>query len=438
MQVSRTGKKTELLLKTEFFNERLLNRGKPLPSYYETAFDEWFHTRRMDHKVQYNRQIDSNKRFSGYLALNQYTRTRTKYFRDLTTLSSRQVVSDGVDDTTGFTAFMARGTYSIASKNNVNTQIGYDIISQLGTGARIEGGEQVISDLALFVTSEITLLKKITFKPGLRAAYNTSYDAPLAPTLSARYKHKDYVYRMSYGRGFRAPDIKELHLFFVDVNHNVVGNPDLMAERSHNFQFSATGFHKMKKMLIRPSATMFYNDITDKITLANIAGTQFTYVNLDRFSSMGGNVRLGIAGNKTKVNLGVSTTHVTSVTNEGEGGEISFGYQEYNGNISRKLGTFTLNAFIKYTGAKTVFNINQESGEIVESQIDAFSLADIQLSRSFANKRVQINVGVKNVFDVQNVQNQVQSGGVHAGGSSNLAIGTGRSYFLKGIYRFTQ
>jgi outer membrane receptor for ferrienterochelin and colicins len=438
LQVNRTGKKTELLLKTEFFDERLLNRGKPLPSYYETAFDEWFHTRRLDHKVQYNRQIDTNKRFSGYLALNQYERTRSKYFRDLTTLSSRQVVSDGVDDTTGFDALMARGTYSISSPKGIHTQIGYDIISQQGRGVRIENGSQIISDLALFVTSEITLRKKITLKPGLRAAYNTSYDAPLAPTLSARYKHKDYIYRMSYGRGFRAPDIKELYLFFVDVNHNVVGNPDLMAERSHNLQFSATGFHKAKKLLIRPSATVFYNNINDKITLANITGTQYTYINLDRFSSLGGNIRLGIAGNKTKFNMGMSTTHVTSVSNEGEGGEASFGYQEYNANVSRKLGAFTLNAFIKYTGSKTVFNLNQESGEIQESRIDAYSLADVQLGRAFADKKIQINVGIKNVFDVQNVQNQIQSGGVHTGSSANLAIGTGRSYFIKGIFRLTQ
>jgi outer membrane receptor for ferrienterochelin and colicins len=439
LQISRSGEKMQLLIKSEFFTEMLLNKGKPLPSYYETAFDEEFRTNRFDQKIQMDKQMDSNRRFSGYIAYNYYSRLRNKYFKDLVTLDSKQVLTDGGDDTTAFSAIMARGTYNyFAPKKPFTFELGYDIISQTGIGSRIENQSQTISDFALFMTSEITLGKKVTIKPGVRIAHNTSYKAPIAPTVSGRYKHKDYVYRVSYGRGFRAPDLKELYLSFVDVNHNVIGNKDLQAERSHNFQASATGFHKVKKMLIRPSASVFYNDITDKITLAGIQGIEYTYVNLDKFRSTGGNVRLGIAGNKTKYNVGYSATFVTSYSNSEDGRESSFSYSEFNGNVSHTVGKTTFNYFIKYNGPRTVFNIDLANGQVTESRINNYALSDIQVGRSFASKRIQLNTGIKNLFDVSNVNNEIQTGIVHTSAPSDLAVGTGRSYFVKAIIRVSK
>jgi outer membrane receptor for ferrienterochelin and colicins len=439
LQISRNGEKTQLLLKSEIFREVLLNKGRPLPSYLETAFDEEFYTNRWDQKIQLVRQIDTNKRFSGYLAFNSYTRVRNKYFKDLISLESNQVLTDGGDDTTAFHAFMARGTYNYFSlKNPFTFELGYDIISQTGVGSRIEKGQQTISDFALFFTSEMTIKKKIIIKPGVRVAYNTSYTAPIAPTLSARYKHKDYIYRLSYGRGFRAPDLKELYLSFVDVNHNVIGNENLQAERSHNIQASATGFHKVKKMLIRPSASIFYNDIVDKITLAGIQGIEYTYVNLDKFRSAGGNVRLGIAGNKTKYNFGYSNTFIRSYSNLEDGQKSSFSYSEFNGNISHKVGKLTFNYFAKYNGPRTVFNIDLVNGSVTESRIKSYILSDFQVGRKFSANRIQLNLGIKNVFDVQNVNNELPTGSVHTSAPADLSIGTGRSYFAKAIIRLSK
>lgn len=437
-QISRSGKKTQILLKSEVFTELLLNKGKPLASYYETAFDEEFRTLRFDQKIQYNRDIDTNRNFNGYLAYNHYSRIRSKFFTNLVTLD-RQNVSDGGEDTTKFNAIMSRGVYSLQSKKRpMNWQFGYDINSETGLGSRIEDAQKTISDFALFATSEITWRKAFKLKPGVRVAYNTSYKAPIAPTMSVRYGRKDYIYRFSYGRGFRAPDIKELYLYFVDVNHNVLGNPDLRAERSHNMQASATGFHKVKKLLVRPSATVFYNHITDKITLAGVEGLEYTYVNLDQFQSVGGNIRIGVAGDKTKSNFGFSTTHVESQSNGEDGAKSSFTYHEVNGNITRNFGKTSLNLYAKYNGPRTVFNINSESGEVRESRVDGYALCDFQAGRSFKKKKLQANVGVKNIFNVESVQNRLQTGGVHTSAPADLAIGTGRSYFVKVILKLSK
>jgi outer membrane receptor for ferrienterochelin and colicins len=73
-------------------------------------------------------------------------------------------------------------------------------------------------------------------------AYNTKYKAPIVPSINFKYSWGDnHNLRFSYARGFRAPSLKELYLFFIDSNHEIEGNPDLKAENSNSFNFSLNG-----------------------------------------------------------------------------------------------------------------------------------------------------------------------------------------------------
>lgn len=428
-QVSTGNQKNQFLIKSEGFRELLINKGRANAPYFETAFDEHFYTTRLDEKVQYDRIIDSNKNLNAFVSYNLYNRQRVKYYRDLVTLESRQVPSTDGQDTTGFVALQSRGSYNFLTKTKKwNTQLGYDFIFQNGTGARIEEGVKSITDMAVYALSEMMVGSHFSIKPGIRLAYNSVYKSPIAPTFSARYEVKKYVYRFSYGRGFRAPDIKELYLNFVDVNHNVIGNENLKAEKSHNFQTSVTGFHKIKKGVIRPSLSVFYNDIFDKITLANISGTEYTYVNLDQFKSLGGQVNLAVATNKTRVNIGFSATNVVSINNAETNQKTDFSYIETQASINqdwRKI-KFTLSG--KYTGPKSIFSLTDN--QITESKISGFGLVDFQMNRHFMNKRLDLSVGVKNLMNVTNLQSTVVSNGVHTQ-NTGLSMGTGRSYFMR-------
>src|SRR5690606_18632332 len=76
---------------------------------------------------------------------------------------------------------------------------------------------------------------------GLRGSWNSDYKPPLIPSLAVLYKPmKSMQWRASYAKGYRAPTLKELYLSFIDVNHYVIGNPDLKAEQSHHFQLSGS------------------------------------------------------------------------------------------------------------------------------------------------------------------------------------------------------
>src|SRR5690606_20881776 len=123
---------------------------------------------------------------------------------DLTTLDQRLSVSPGDQDTSAFSALMSRASLIFAQDSSkLQWEVGYDINHEMASGRRIEDGEQSISDLALFTTTEYTFLKNFTVRPGLRWAYNTNYNAPLTPSINLRYAFGKWIARGSYARGFR-------------------------------------------------------------------------------------------------------------------------------------------------------------------------------------------------------------------------------------------
>jgi outer membrane receptor for ferrienterochelin and colicins len=122
-------------------------------------------------------------------------------------------------------------------------------------------------------------------------SYNTRYGAPLTPSINVKYDFNDhYSVRASYARGFRAPTLKELDLYFVDVNHNIYGNDSLKAESSNNYALSFTAKNTIGENHVKAEVSFFYNDIHNIITLALVEPTTqlYTYVNIDRYKTTGG------------------------------------------------------------------------------------------------------------------------------------------------------
>ncbi|MCB0735809.1 MAG: TonB-dependent receptor, partial [Bacteroidetes bacterium] len=432
-QFNRTSKNVTLGFKTEYFNELLLNRGRPLAPYGETAFDERFHTNRLDAKFSVNWKINQISRFNAFVAGNVYDRRRLKYFRNLVDLTEEPINRDGASDTTGFTAWMSRGTYSRTPiRNRLSYEVGYDVNIERGSGLRIKSGSQQITDVAIFSTAEYEINSKLQIKPGVRIAHNTAFRAPVVPMVSMRYKRNKYTYRLSYSQGFRAPDIKELYIEFVDVNHNVIGNTDLMPEHSKHVLLSIDGKRTWKKWLISPSLTAYYNDIKDKITLAATQQNIYSYVNISEFRSTGTNIRLNGAWKKINCSLGYGLTGIRSDVGDEE--PVFRAYHEVNGSYRQDFGFIQLNVFAKYNGRQNIYTIDAANAEVTQRFTGDYTLLDLQLSKQFLHDHFQVNAGVKNLLNVGNVNNVLQSSGAHGSDAGYLAVGTGRNPFIKVVW----
>lgn len=425
----------DLTLKTEYLQEKLTNKGLPRQPYYETAFDEYYKTRRYDNSITATAKLPKNRYWNLMAAYNIYTRTKNRYLFNRVTLDKTLVPESNEQDTNTFKNLVLRGTYTKSLLNaRLNYQIGYDINSETGTGKKIEGKSKTISDFATFLSLEISPIEALVIKPGIRLSHNTAFKSVPLPSLNLKFNKKNFTIRGSYARGFRAPDLKELYLYFVDVNHNVTGNPNLNAEKSNNFQFSVNKKFIHKTRIIQPELAVYYNEINDRIILANVQGLEYTYRNLSFFKSISSNASITIKAGNFNCNLGYAA-NISTVDKTGF--ENAFTNHEVTANVGYwfKKYDFTANVFLKVTSKSTTF-ILDDIGNTQQTSIDAYQLIDFSLSKSFLNNRIAVVTGIKNLANITNLQTTGNVGGVHSTGSNQTLFGTGRTFFLKLDYFF--
>jgi len=433
LTLSRKIGKLDATYKGEVFDEVIINRGFPRAPYQEVAFDDRYHTRRFDNALTIRGQITEAHRINVITAYNDFTRWSNSYLKDLTTLEQTLVEVVGEQDTSSFGLLMSRGNLtSVREGARFNYELGYEINYETAQGQRIEDNLQSLGDYALFATAEWQPASWVVLRPGVRASYNTAYQAPIIPSLNVKANWGNLTARASYARGFRAPTLKELYFYFVDINHNIVGNPDLRAEYADNFSLNLRYKHLSDKgHLIQVEGNGFYNQLENLITLAQINSPEFTYINVAEFRSLGGQLKGSWKTENLNIKLGLSYTGRANQLDQFNEVPVFSFYPEANGNLSYRLkaSKTTLSLFYKYQGRLPGFFINEE-GLPEERFIAAYHTADANISQPLWDQKVRLALGAKNLLNVTNVQ-ALLAGGVHSAGGSSVPVAIGRTLFIK-------
>ncbi len=236
---------------------------------------------------------------------------------------------------------------------------------------------------------------------------------------------------MSYAIGFRAPSLKELHFYFVDINHNITGNTNLQAEQSHNFNITAS-YNKLKNNKAwKVELSGFYNYIENMISLAQESTTQYSYFNVDKFQTIGMQLQNEFSIDHFKLSVGgayigrynqLSQSYDSKKFAYAPEGRCNLFYEWHKQKI-------TLALFYKYTGKLPGFELNSDN-ELVKVQIQDYHTVDCSVSKRFLKNKVNLSIGAKNLFDVTNI-NGYSTGGAHSSGSNSISVGMGRTYFIK-------
>jgi outer membrane receptor for ferrienterochelin and colicins len=433
--------KLKLKVAGDYFNELLLDKGPLLGPYYETAFDNHFTTVRYSGRADASITLPKQHFISLLASVSIYDRIRETYFKDLTTLTEYPVRQSWAQDTTKIQSIVARGTFAKSNPDKkFNYQTGFDINDERGTGKKIDGGTQEIGDYAAFISVTYNPVKVLSLQPGIRFIYNTKYDAPLVYALSARWTIFDGLnMRFSYSRGFRTPDIKELYLVFVDVNHNVKGNSDLLAEKSNNFNLNLNFSREEKNAAWSFDLSGFYNFIQNKIELAQTGGDlEYRYENVSRYKTAGLNGSISYSLYPSfKMQLGFSETGVTGSPEEGIPYEKFKWSPEVTFSPSYRFikPDITLSLYYKYSGAAPQLVFDEQ--QLLWQWVDPYNMMDFTASKGFWNNRIRLSTGVKNIFNTTVVPTTGSQGGAHSGGSGNN-IAWGRTVFLKLSFQFNK
>ena len=164
---------------------------------------------------------------------------------------------------------------------------------------RIEGGERRIFTTSLFVQNEYRPISAFALVMGGRLDDHSEFGTHFSPKLSSMYQvTDDFRIRASYGQGFRAPDFKNLYLNFTNVTsgYQVLGNPDLQPESSHNWNIGVE-YQVFDGLLARIHG--YRNDLQNLIEAERIGqtaagGTRFEYQNISKAFTEGVDVEISI------------------------------------------------------------------------------------------------------------------------------------------------
>ncbi len=428
-----------------WFSEKIENKGRPLLPFGVNARDAYYLTDRIANTFSATGFIKPKHHLDFTANYSLFYRRVNIYFKDLVTLD-RNLLESNQDR---FTLIMSRGIYSYSgASEKLLIQAGYDINFETGSGPRIKTGVQSIGDYAAFLSAEYTAWKRLTLKPSFRYGYNSRFRMPFIPAFSFKVQAHKYVQiRGAYSRGFRAPDLKELFFEFIDINHNIIGNENLLAENSHNYTGSIT-FKMNKKdyaFMFEPAA--FYNDINNRITLIYTGETSangvpvYTNRNVGRFQSLGARLSMQFAYKSLQVQGGLAYTGISQTFDGSNGNTARFMVSpEVRGTVSYSYEPWGIsaNVFYKYNG-RMPFLFTDENDEIVQGFIQGFHTMDVSITKTLFKKSLRLTVFGKNLFNVRNlIQNgTLPDGGAHAGSSGPVSAAWGRTFAMAVSYNFS-
>ncbi len=418
--------------KGEGMHDRITNRGRPRQPYNETAFDEVYTTIRFDNAVFAEGKFAKGRRLNALAAYNKYSRSRNTWFRDLTTLDGLMVGAAGAQDTSRFALANVRAVFSSAPDSvRLSYELGIDLNHEAGRGQRIGDGEESIGDYALFASAEYRPTGTVVVRPGLRYAYNTRYGAPVIPSLNVRWQlNQGFTVRASYAQGFRAPSLKELYFYFVDVNHDIVGNEDLAAERSHSLNAALSYRHAKEKGVYTSELSMFYNTVNDLISLAQLSGTSYTYINVGQYTTLGGSIGAGWDNGHWMISTGAAITgrhDDLAVAND----EPYLFSPEVRASVTKQWlrKGWSGTVFWKWQGRVSNY-VTTNNIDVQRAFIAPYSMADASLTKRIWKNKLGITAGCKDLFNVRNV-NASLAGGAHTAGGNSVPMTTGRTAFLR-------
>lgn len=347
----------------------------------------------------------------------------------------------------------SRGSMSNFLDNDViDFQLGYEVNEIRGFASAITGmfdGENIertLGNYDVYGSAEINISPKFSVRPGARALLSSKFDTQAAVSLSSRYDlGKGYELRAVVGTCPRLPDYEELYTYFVDVNHDVRGNPDLDPEQGYSaFLHLNKNFVASDKLNFDTKWSGWYIDVQDRIelTVINSAPLQYQFNNIDMFRTFGTSLTTSMNYANWLVNAGFTFSGVSKVLDSSTLNNEDFLYSvQANGNIGYTIPKWKtmFSLYAKYVGPQYQFvSQTQEDGSsiLARGKQDQFTWLDATVRKSFAKDKLEVTLGARNLTDIKSINTTATQGGAHNGPATSLLMGYGRSYFVKILYKF--
>lgn len=449
-----TKNKTSLFYKVSYLNEKFnfynpivirepLNDGMGGVTYEST--DREYNTERWIHQLN----VQSKLGHINYMGDFSYQTQDRRYFDYNYDIPKRSVRTKGEERSYYNTdVIYSRGMFSnFLDNKKFDFQLGYELDHTNGFAALIAGEfdseniNRAIFTYSNFLSAEWNVSDKFSLRPGARFSASDRFDNQFNYSISTRLKMTENSnLRAVFGTANRYPTYDELFTYMVNINHDIQGDPNLNPEKGYSISalwdqhFIASNGWK-----ISYGASALYLDVKDRIEMVMIKEpSTYKFMNLDKYKSMLFSANVDF--NKNQFALGLRASLLGTSVNMTElqySTPTDFYYNFQTGasatyKLKDILTSFAL--YYKFTGPARRY-VNTGEGFRLGT-VDDFHMMDFIVSQPFWNNRLELSVGVKNIFDVTSVNNSTASSTGHNAGTDRLNLFYGRSYFARLMFQF--
>ncbi|MBE7169261.1 MAG: TonB-dependent receptor [Williamsia sp.] len=421
-------------------DEAILSKGAIGQTY--KALDQRYTTRRYLHQMQSDWSVNERMKLNTILSYTDYSRKTRTTEHDFVANSNQLTSGAGEQDASTVNSELFRATLQNKFSNSFSMQAGFEINREQAGGQRIEGAP-VITDYALFVSSEIKPVPAVNIRPGLRFIKNSVYDAPpVVPSINTKISlSKLFDLRMAYAYGFRAPALRELYFNYYDANHNIVGNPHLKAEHSNSYTASLSYTQAGEgAQLFSSTLSAYYNRFRNLINFAVSPSDpqQYTMVNIDQFRTCGVVLENRLKGKNLDATLGVGyLARYNQLAGDAQYKDQSLPRFMWSPEVNTNLAyTFQkagvqLGLFYKFTGKRPGYQLATTNGQeqVKLTKIDHFHWADLTASKTWFS-RYTVSAGIRNLFNIRSINSTAVDNGVAHGTAGPAPVSYGRSGFV--------
>lgn len=281
-------------------------------------------------------------------------------------------------------------------------------------GALVDGGlevrrDETVSDRVQGRTRDLTTWEpfaqaqveagSVTLVPGARISMSEQWGTHVTPRLALKAPLSSAgTLRVAVSRGFRAPDFKELFMFFQNTSagYSVRGNPELRPEQSVNASIGA----EAARGVLYARAQLFWNEfdhfIETRLVSAPSEQPVYEYANVDDGSTRGIELEgaLDLPAIKLESSVGFLATrdHATKQSLLGRPSRTARLAASGRGPLG-----LDLSLAVAYTGSAPI--ARDPGSRAITLTRSSYTRADVRLARDFG--RFELSAGSDNVFDAR-------------------------------------
>ncbi|MCB0456384.1 MAG: TonB-dependent receptor [Flavobacteriaceae bacterium] len=414
-----------------------------------SAIDEIYTNNRFYHHLNSTGTIFKNMAYNVSLSYQKQTKDLERYTYRIKSDEKENIEKGEYQKRS---SVFSKGTFSnLFQTNNFNAQAGYEttLIEGYGSAGSFEilGADAISQKVNLydvFSTAEWQLNEHFSLRPGMRVSFSNLFDPQYIGSLSAKQTFgEDWELRAILGAANRTPDYDELFTYFVDVNHNVQGNPNLNPEKGVSAFFHIKKSTRVtEKLRLKNKVSVNYLGLKERIELivVNQSPLAFQYNNIDSYKALGAFSENEFFYQNLKAQLGFSVQGISKILDSNTQASDDFLFNlQLNANVAYGVPKWntTFSLFFKYIGKEQQFvETSDAEGNQIYSRgtTDAYSWLDTTINKSFFDKNLTATLGCRNLLNVTSVNTTAFSGGGHNSPGIQIPLGYGRSYFLKLTY----